>query len=213
MSDFDDDDDVPKLSQEALNALADFYREQNELAANEKAADWHKQFKEDWQLSQFWYDEETVDRLSTEVQSASEGKGAIALISCPTLYGEIRRKCPNCEVKLLEFDRRFEVLGDDYNFYNYETPLELPQSFANHFDLVIADPPFLSEECLTKTAVTMRFLSNSKLILCTGTIMEELAVRLLGVKKTPFNPRHKNNLSNEFSCFTNYDDHFSKAGK
>jgi hypothetical protein len=36
-------------------------------------------------------------------------------------------------------------------------------------DLVIADPPFLSEECLSKAAETMRLLSRAgKLVLCTG---------------------------------------------
>ncbi|CAB0014703.1 unnamed protein product [Nesidiocoris tenuis] len=211
MSDFEDDDGVPALSSEALLALEEFYNEQK-ARDTEKVddIDWHKRFREDWQLSQFWYDEETVDKLSNEAQSAVSETGSIALISCPTLYFEIKKKCPKCEVILFEFDKRFAALGNDFNFYNYENPLEISQSYANHFDLVIADPPFLSEECLTKTALTMRFLSKSKLIVCTGSIMENLAVRLLGVKKTSFNPRHKNNLSNEFSCFTNYEDNFDK---
>ena len=33
------------------------------------------------------------------------------------------------------------------------------------FDVVFADPPFLSEECLTKTAVTIKFMAKGKIIL------------------------------------------------
>ena len=34
--------------------------------------------------------------------------------------------------------------------------------------MVFADPPFLSDECLTKTAVTVKFMAKEKIILCTG---------------------------------------------
>ena len=35
--------------------------------------------------------------------------------------------------------------------------------------------------------------------------MEELAERLLNVKKSKFEPKHKNNLANEFYCYSNFD--------
>jgi hypothetical protein len=35
--------------------------------------------------------------------------------------------------------------------------------------------------------------------------MEELAKNLLDVRKCEFEPRHKNNLANEFCCYANYD--------
>lgn len=40
---------------------------------------------------------------------------------------------------------------------------------SNFYDLVIADPPFLSDECLTKTALTIKFLAKKDIVLCTGT--------------------------------------------
>lgn len=77
-------------------------------------------------------------------------------------------KPPSCEVKLLEYDRRFEKYGD-FVFYDYNSPLKLPVELQQAtFDLVVADPPFLSEECLAKTAETMTFLSKGKFLLCTG---------------------------------------------
>ena len=79
-------------------------------------------------------------------------------------------KPPECQTTLLEYDRRFEIYGDDFVFYDYNKPLELPKALQiEPFDLVIADPPFLSEECLRKTAQTIKFLAKGKILLCTGT--------------------------------------------
>jgi hypothetical protein len=35
-------------------------------------------------------------------------------------------------------------------------------------DVIVADPPFLSEECLTKVAKSIAFLTAKDIILCTG---------------------------------------------
>lgn len=71
---------------------------------------------------------------------------------------------------LLEFDTRFSMYGPDFVLYDYRSPLEVPKELNSFFDVVVADPPFLSEECLTKTAMTMRYISKGPhLILCTGT--------------------------------------------
>jgi hypothetical protein len=71
-------------------------------------------------------------------------------------------------VTLFEFDKRFAIYGEDFILYDYNTPLDIPCHFAGNFDVVVVDPPFLSEECLTKTAVTVKFLAKHKIILCTG---------------------------------------------
>lgn len=71
-------------------------------------------------------------------------------------------------VILLEYDPRFTVFGSDFIPYDYKFPLNVPRDLYNIFDLVIADPPFLSNECLTKMAVTMKLLSKKKMVLCTG---------------------------------------------
>ena len=73
------------------------------------------------------------------------------------------------EVVLLEYDRRFEVYGDSFCYYDYNNPLNLSEKLVeNSFGLVVADPPFLSEECLRKTAQTVKYLAGNKIILCTG---------------------------------------------
>lgn len=71
-------------------------------------------------------------------------------------------------VTLFEYDRRFAAYGEDFKFYDYKTPLEIPREKSGYYDLVIADPPFLSEDCLAKTAVSIKYLTKDKIILCTG---------------------------------------------
>ena len=71
-------------------------------------------------------------------------------------------------VALLEYDQRFSVFGSEFVLYDYRSPLDVPGDLREQFDLVVADPPFLSEECLTKTAVTVRLLAKHHILLCTG---------------------------------------------
>lgn len=87
---------------------------------------------------------------------------------------------------------------------------------------IILDPPFLSEECQTKAALTVRWLSKfwgsgttsetegkeEKLIVCTGERMETVINKLYrpqGVKTTTFEPVHSKGLSNEFFCYANFE--------
>ena len=198
------DDAPPQLSAETLKALQEFLQEQK-LNQND-----NEKVTENWQLSQFWYDDDTTHTLSNAAISLCNEYGNVALISCPTLYPTIKsiithRKL-NVNIKLLEFDKRFSKYGDDFIFYDYNDPHNIKQNYVNSFDVVIVDPPFLSEECLTKTIQTINRLkkSNCKIILCTGQIMEQLANKLLNLNRCLFQPKHKNNLANEFICLTNF---------
>jgi hypothetical protein len=52
---------------------------------------------------------------------------------------------------LLEFDERYSSRGD-FSLYDYNSPAALPPSLLHAFDVVVADPPYLAEECFLKTA-------------------------------------------------------------
>lgn len=196
------DDDVPQLSSETLAALQEFLLEQSVKKDDS--------FEENWQLSQFWYNEETTQILSEAAISQCNNNGRISLISCPTLYSPIKSKIGSLnktlDVKLFEFDRRFSSVGSDFVFYDYKNPLNIDLNFKNCFDVIVADPPFLSEECLQKVSETISFLlkPNGKIMFCTGAVMESTCNNLLNLKKCTFQPRHKNNLANEFICLTNF---------
>ncbi|CAG7723867.1 unnamed protein product [Allacma fusca] len=61
----------------------------------------------------------------------------------------------------------------------------------NAYEVIIADPPFLSEGCLTKLEEAVRLLlTNSRFqnYLRTGAVMTENAEKLLSRKKNKFEP-------------------------
>jgi hypothetical protein len=175
------------------------------------------------QLSQFWYDKKTTDILKYEVvelvrQNRMQKKYEIACVSCPTLFHSIydeyfsspdRADC-QFNVKLFEYDKRFANMYDEsfFEFYDYNQPLDVNETNANKFDLIIVDPPYLAEECLLKIFETAKHLAvpgpNFKLILCTGQIMAEFVRTNFNLNLCEFEPKHERNLGNQFRCFTNY---------
>ncbi|XP_034354175.1 EEF1A lysine methyltransferase 1 isoform X2 [Arvicanthis niloticus] len=203
-----EDDDIPQLSSHTLAALQEFYAEQKQCI-NSGGDDKYNVgvIEENWQLSQFWYSQDTALRLAQEAVDAAGEGGRIACVSAPSVYQKLRElHREDISVYIFEYDRRFAIYGDEFIFYDYNNPLDLPEGIAAHsFDIVVADPPYLSEECLRKTSETIQFLTRGKILLCTGAIMEEQAAQLLGVKMCTFIPEHSRNLANEFRCYTNYD--------
>ncbi|VDN02489.1 unnamed protein product [Thelazia callipaeda] len=204
-SDDVDDDDTPQLSAEAMHALAEFYLEMDMSS--------EANVEENWQLSQFWYSEETASKLSQECTTCIGYEGRIACISCPTLLDHLLKydciASGRVKVTLFEYDTRFATkFPEEFVFYDYRKPLEIPEFYHNAFDLIIIDPPFLSDECLIKIAQTVQFLSRftgTKILVCTGLVMADLVKKLFNAHKCEFRPSHKHNLANEFVCYANYD--------
>lgn len=97
----------------------------------------------------------------------------IACVSAPSVYLKLKQGVvegwDRVSAVVLEFDRRFAAYGDDFIFYDYNEPLSLEARVQPHsFDVVLADPPYLSKECLEKVAKTIKYLSKGKVLLCTG---------------------------------------------
>uniref|UniRef100_A0A4W3HIX7 EEF1A lysine methyltransferase 1 n=1 Tax=Callorhinchus milii TaxID=7868 RepID=A0A4W3HIX7_CALMI len=159
-----------------------------------------------YQLSQFWYSDETATQLAQEAIRAVGRGGRIACISAPSIYQKLKALGnEEFSVVLLEYDTRFSVYGEEFVFYNYSDPLKLPENLKPHScDIVVVSPPYLSEDCLSKTALTVKYLTKEKILLCTGAIMEDLAAKLLDVKMGKFLPKHNRKLANEYRCYTNY---------
>ncbi|XP_068602297.1 EEF1A lysine methyltransferase 1 [Brachionichthys hirsutus] len=160
-------------------------------------------------MSQFWYSDATATRLAEEaVREAGDG-GRIACLSAPSVYRKLKQGTvagsERVTATVFEYDRRFAVHGDDFVFYDYNEPLALGAGVApRSFDIVLADPPYLSGACLRAVAKTINYLSKAKVLLCTGATMEDLAKELLGVERCAFTPTHDRNVSNEFCCYVNY---------
>lgn len=195
----DSDDDDTQLSAHTLAALQEFYLDQQKKQCAESV-------EEDWQLSQFWYSDETAQRLAQEAIEAAGSGGRIACISAPSVYQKLKQLWnEEFSAILLEYDKRFSIYGKEFFFYDYNNPLNLHEDLQPHScDLVITDPPYLSDECLSKVALTVKYLTKGKILLCTGAVMEDLAAKLLSVKMCTFLPKHNRNLANQFCCYTNY---------
>lgn len=61
--------------------------------------------------------------------------------------------------------------------FDYNKPLDLPVSHQKHFDIVIADPPHLSDSCFVSYGLTINTIlkdRQQKVIFCTGVKMAEL---------------------------------------
>uniref|UniRef100_A0A4W5MX90 EEF1A lysine methyltransferase 1 n=1 Tax=Hucho hucho TaxID=62062 RepID=A0A4W5MX90_9TELE len=137
----------------------------------------------------------TVSSTLTAVTRANIVKSysRIACLSTPSVYQKLKQRLvegsDHMSAVVLEYDHILDTYGQKDM---------APQSF----DIILADPPYLSEDRLTKVAQTVKYLANSKVLLCTGTIMEKHADKLMGLNICSFLPYH--NLANEIHCFTKY---------
>jgi 16S rRNA G966 N2-methylase RsmD len=131
---------------------------------------------------------------------------SISLLSCPSLFETISSIADN--VKIFEFDEKFSKYGNAFVHYDYNQgdDEEYLKNFQSSFDLIILDPPFLSEECLRKSLMIVNRLKKEKslIVLNTGSIQVDLA-KEHGLNQSNFKPQHKNNLANDFSTFSNFD--------
>jgi len=162
---------------------------------------------EDWHLSQFWYDDATSEKLATEAVEQSAGS-LIGCISTPSVFKAIKRLFPAQAVYLLEYDQRFSRYGDAFIPYDYSEPLNVPAHLHHSLQVVVADPPYISEECQSKTVETIRLVASptAKIIINTGRVMEPLlAAGVANLRLCSWRPRHKRHLGNEFCCFANYE--------
>ncbi|KAL5404716.1 hypothetical protein PMIN06_012481 [Paraphaeosphaeria minitans] len=227
-----EDDGPIQLSAGALDALKEFYGERDARAKQFEDLKTQAEddfagtlsmeaFTEDWNASQFWYSDETATTLARQLLEGATDDTRIAVVSAPSTFIQLKNLLASGAythkpyLTLLEYDTRFNVFKE-FVPYDFEAPLKLPAELKGSFDAVIVDPPFLSDDCQTKAALTVRWLSRSwtpgsagvKLIACTGERMESLVTRLyanVGVRTTDFEVRHAKGLSNEFRCYANFE--------
>ncbi|XP_053694320.1 protein-lysine N-methyltransferase CG9154 [Sabethes cyaneus] len=210
-----DSDDDCSLPADTMLILQQFLKERNlhqkAEQMKEHSAD---DIQENWQLSQFWYDTDTKEKLASVVNyfrrqslGVPKTEPRVALLSCPSLYNHV--KAINKDVTLFEFDQRFEAIGADFIHFDYNKAIndDYMDEFRHAFDLVIADPPFLSEECIQKVSTVIKKIANvdCKIILCSGHAVCDWAFKYLDLNICKFEPHHERNLGNEFISYANFD--------
>ncbi|CAK7897030.1 protein-lysine N-methyltransferase Efm5p [[Candida] anglica] len=233
-----DSDDELSLSSHALAALQEFKKEEeerikhfNDLKAIAEADDAKKkeitihEFQEDWQLSQFWYADETAATLGHALLAGADEDTVIVIASAPSVYAAIQKfpeeEIPTKHIYLFEYDKRFEVLAgsDHFYFYDFNSPDNIPEKLKHECDRLLIDPPFLSEDCQTKSARAARNLLTTdktsktasgdlkfKLLSCTGERMKGVIRKAYPETRiTDYLPSHHNGLQNEFRCYASFE--------
>ncbi|KAF6819648.1 Protein-lysine N-methyltransferase EFM5 [Colletotrichum plurivorum] len=233
MSKSDSEDEPLVLSSHALAALAEFNAEKDahqerfeklraQAEANAAGAGVlsMEAFTEDWNESQFWYSDETANLIAGQLLEGADERTTIAVVSAPSVFVALRnlmnargKSHTLPKVVLLEHDTRFSVFPE-FVFYDFQEPFKLPGELKGAVDRIVCDPPFLSEDCQTKAAMTVRWMmkpdaaSKGRVIVCTGERMESLVAKVykaFGVKTTTYEPKHARGLSNEFYCYANFE--------
>ncbi|SCV00437.1 LANO_0F06876g1_1 [Lachancea nothofagi CBS 11611] len=224
------------LSAHALAALQEFKNEEEERENRFKQLYDEAQrkselqkgmdlFKEDWQLSQFWYSDETADIYADAMLEGADENTVIVIISAPSVFAAISKRTastlPTKHIHLFEYDTRFEVLAgsEHYHYYDYNEPLTFPDSLKGKVDRLVIDPPFLNEDCQSKFSITAKALQNPnkraktasgnfqhRTICSTGERMAGVLSELYpDCKLTDYYPNHAKGLSNEFRCYANFE--------
>ncbi|ROT73865.1 hypothetical protein C7M84_007669, partial [Penaeus vannamei] len=94
------DDDLPQLSAGTMAALMEFFKEEEERKDKLRQIEEGEipdTFEEDWNMSQFWYAEETSNSLAQECLRLAGNNGTIACVSSPTLYRTLRGMDHECK--------------------------------------------------------------------------------------------------------------------
>lgn len=229
-----DSDEELTLSASTLAALQQF--KQEETQKKEEFERLYKQleerfqrqkfsidaFKEDWQLSQFWYSDSTSDVFARALLEDASEDTVIVIASAPAVYASITRmpeeQVPTKHIYLLEYDTRFEVMAGKQHFfkYDYNRPDDVPQALRHKCHRILIDPPFLEEECQTKSAQAARNLlvetaessggEEVRIVSSTGERMKDIMAKTYPeTRLTTFLPEHKNGLSNEFRCYASFE--------
>lgn len=222
----DEDGGAPALRPDTLAALQAFLAERDAAKAAEAnegtvapGGPVALAASEDWQLSQFWYDEATSKMLAAELLllaervRASSGRDTVtvAALSAPSAFKAVLAAGVPAwmDLRLFEYDTRFASFGDRFVHYDFNRPLGFPPELRGAVDVVILDPPFINRDTLAgfaRSVMALRRDNGLRTLLCTGSVMLRPARALLGVRPVRAHVGHANRLSNPFTLYVNYDD-------
>lgn len=183
---------------------------------------------EDFSLSQFWYDQNTINIFVNEIYNIANDNNLtninVALVSCPsifyTLHDRMQQQNDNIKVNatIFEYDHRFkQQFPNNYQYYDFNDPTNIDRSLHNTYDIIIADPPYINIECTQKVGVTLELLrkkktndnnhnnNNSYIIYNTGIVLRQQIELLLDLKCVNFEPSHRVGLMNQFATYTSYN--------
>lgn len=179
-------------SAEVSSEDADIDRAKSSSKPTALSADKFKEiFKENWQLSQFWYSKDTTERLASGLVKVCPLNARIAFISCPTAYVVFQETAlPSQHATLLEYDTRFAIFaGTNFIRYDFNEPLSFTGSeeLRHSQDMLVVDPPYHNEDTQGKVASTVAHLLHpkGKLILLTGLSLQHKIAKIFALPNIP----------------------------
>ena len=117
-------------------------------------------------------------------------------------------KSVGAETYIFEYDQRFSSYGSSFVHYDYNEAFKdgVLDEYKGFFDIIIADPPFLSEECIEKMGSIMRKFSKdgTKIVLCSGLVVQEWSKKHMSLDLCQWEPKHQRNLGNQFASYANF---------
>ncbi len=162
--------------------------------------------------------------LADELLEGADEDTVVCVVSAPSVYAAIKKRDPSTlptkNIYLFEYDKRFKVLDPQrFGFYDYNNPLDILPEIKGKVHRLLIDPPFLQDDCQTKSAQTAHALLHPdrslktktgelqyRLLSCTGERMKDIIRKNYpDARPTTFIPEHANGLSNEFFCYASYE--------
>lgn len=161
-------------------------------------------------LNQYWFSENTRETLCNAVRESISLKGGsttrVAFLSTPSLYftlsDEERKQCT-----LLDYDTTLSSQNcGSYVFYDFNYPTSIDANLRGLFDIILIDPPFISQSVWESYAITVTLLAKEGAhIICTTVAENEaLMKRLFNCQKSNFQPSVPN-LTYQYNTFANFE--------
>jgi len=161
-------------------------------------------------LNQYWFSEQTRETLCNAVRDSISLKGGsnvrVAFLSTPSLYftlsDEERKQCT-----LLDYDTTLSSQNcKSYVFYDFNYPTSIDANLRGLFDVIVIDPPFISQSVWKSYATTVTLLAKEGAhIICTTVAENEaLMERLFMCQKNKFQPSIPN-LTYQYNTYANFE--------
>eukprot|EP00899_Mesostigma_viride_P006587 jgi/Mesvir1/1592/Mv14560-RA.1 len=129
---------------------------------------------------------------------------AVAFLSTPSIYFSLSDPEIKKNSYLFDLDDQWSK-HPNYIRYDFNAPEDIPPDKSLAFDMVMIDPPFITEDCWQKYTTTTKLLlkPGGKLLLSTIQENAPMMKKLLDVNPVPFLPSIPH-LVYQYTMYTNY---------
>eukprot|EP01024_Parvocaulis_polyphysoides_P073042 TRINITY_DN9357_c0_g3_i1.p1 TRINITY_DN9357_c0_g3~~TRINITY_DN9357_c0_g3_i1.p1 ORF type:complete len:217 (+),score=20.92 TRINITY_DN9357_c0_g3_i1:80-652(+) len=166
----------------------------------QEEADFENQHPENSLFNQYWYSKQTLETLKEEILYQNPKK--VACLSTPSVHFSL----PQGISWLLDYDESFSDSTKNYVKFDFNYPNLLPLDLMHSFDMVVIDPPFITEQVWTNYA------QAAKMLICEGgkiigsSIFEnrQLLWDLMGISPCCFQPAIPT-LVYQYDFFVNFE--------